>query len=142
MRCFRSLPGLTCAVLLLWTAGMPPDTRAQQDDSGVKYGKVYVSGENPVIRLLLKEGDTLTQWKETVKSDKYTVELVWRDFAEPFQLDTPSGGKTNPYGITPFFIPAKAAEVVINGRKAAGRPFPVPRGRMRNSTAFPAFSET
>jgi hypothetical protein len=201
----------------------PLAVMAQQDDRGVKYGRVYVSGENPVVRLLLKEGappatdasfwrvvyspagmghvlflrsdlagdgatpddirlaftdneklagylsrdimsafnkvyvddpfpvvkatfaksgDTTTEWKETVTSDTYTIELVWREFEEPFQLDTPAGGKTNPYGITSFFIPARAADVIINGRKAAGRPYPVPRGRMRNSTAFLAFSET
>jgi hypothetical protein len=220
---FWSLVGLMCATLLLVIVAVAPRIQAQGDDSGVKYGKVYVSGENPVIRLLLKEGeppatdasfwrvvyspvgmghvlflrsdiagdgktpddirlaftdnemlagyiardimsafnrvyvddpfpvtkatftkngDTLTQWKETVKSDKHTIELVWHDFVESFQLDTPAGGKTNPYGITSFFIPAKAADVVINGRKAAGRPYPVPRGRMQNSTAFLAFSET
>jgi len=196
---------------------------AQQDESGVKYGKVYISGENPVIRLSLKEGDpaatevsfwrviyspagmghvlyiksdiagdgktaddirtaftdneklldylskqimsafnkvyvedpfpvqkatftksgdTLTAWKETIRSDKYTIELAWKDFYEPFQLDTPAGGARNPYGITSFFIPAKAAEVIINGKKAAGRPFPTMRGKMQNSTAFLAFSET
>ena len=197
---------------------------AQQDSSGVKYGRVYVSGENPVIRLLMKEGgtptteasfwrvvyspagaghvlflrsgidadnptrqsglriaftdneklaeylgkeimsafnkvyaddpfpvqkatfrkngNTLTEWKETVKSRKYTIQLVWKDFAEPFQLDTPAGGRTNPYGIASLFIPARAAEVIINGKKAPGRPFPTRRGRMENSTAFLAFSET
>lgn len=198
---------------------------AQQDSSGVKYGRVYVSGENPVIRLLMKEGatptteasfwrvvyspagmghvlflrsgiaadpsskpagairiaftdneklaeylgreimsafnkvyvddpfpvrkatftksgNTTSEWRETVKSDAYTIELVWSDFAEPFQLDTPAGGRTNPYGIASLFIPARAAEVIINGKKAAGRPFPTRRGRMENSTAFLAFSET
>jgi hypothetical protein len=209
-----------CLIALL--AALP--LSAQQDSSGVKYGRVYVSGENPVIRLLMKEGgtpttdasfwrvvyspagaghvlflrtgidadnptkqsglriaftdspklaeylgkeimsafnkvyaddpfpvrkatfrksgSTLTEWKETVRSERYMVQLVWRDFAEPFQLDTPSGGRTNPYGIASLFIPARAAEVIINGKKAAGRPFPTRRGRMENSTAFLAFSET
>ena len=213
------------AALAALTLGAPRALVAQQDESGVKYGKVYVSGENPVIRLLPREGgaptteasfwrvvyspvgmghvlflrsgiaadnttkeagairiaftdneklaaylgmeimsafnkvyvddpfpvqkatftksgNTLSEWKETVKSDAYTIELVWSDFAEPFQLDTPAGGKTNPYGITSLFIPAKTADVIINGKKAAGRPFPTKRGRMENSTAFLAFSET
>ncbi|MFI5311202.1 MAG: hypothetical protein ACHQQ3_08230 [Gemmatimonadales bacterium] len=215
------LPKLPRCLLAL-LAALP--LAAQPDSSGVKYGRVYVSGENPVIRLLpaagatpttdasfwrvvyspvgmghvlflrsgiapdnpsspptiriaftdneklaeylgkeimsafnkayaddpfpirkatfTKSGNTLTEWKETVKSDQYTVELVWRDFAEPFQLDTPSGGKTNPYGITSFFIPARSADVIINGKKAEGRAFPTKRGRMENSTAFLAFSET
>ena len=217
----------TCVIAALSALppGAPRTLCAQQDGSGVKYGKVHVSGENPVIRLLPREGaapsteasfwrvvyspvgmghvlflrsgigvdntgkptndiriaftdnaklaaylgkeimsafntvyaddpfpvqkaafttsgNTLSEWKETVKSDAYTIDLVWSDFAEPFLLDTPTGGKTNPYGITSLFIPARAAEVIINGKKAVGRPFPTTRGRMENSTAFLAFSET
>ena len=209
-----------CLIALLAAPLLP----AQQDSSGVKYGRVYVSGENPVIRLLpsagatptteasfwrvvyspagmghvlflrsgidaenptkqpairlaftdneklaeylgkeimsafnkmyaddpftvrkatfTKSGNTSSEWRETVKSDAYEIELVWSDFAEPFQLDTPAGGRTNPYGIASMFIPARSAEVIINGKKAAGRPFPIKRGRMENSTAFLAFSET
>ena len=217
------IPLYLIALLTALLAALP--LPAQQDSSGVKYGRVYVSGENPVIRLLMKEGGTPTteasfwrvvyspagmghvlflrsgiaadnttppagairiaftdneklaeylakdimsafnkvyvadpfpvrkatfttsgntssEWRETVKSDTYTIELVWSDFAEPFQLDTPSGGRTNPYGIASMFIPARAAEVIINGKKAAGRPFPTKRGSMENSTAFLAFSET
>jgi hypothetical protein len=196
----------------------PPVTSGVQD--GVKLGKAYVSGENPVIRLLDKEGgtaltvasfwrviwspvgqghviyvttgdgkspgdlrlaiadnqklheylvdqilgtfdktyverpftfaqgtcrssgDTLKEWKETCKSDKYTIELAFRDFYEPFQLDTPVGGPRNPFGVTSFFIPAKAADVIINGTRAAGNVYPQKRGAMESSTAFLAFSES
>ena len=221
----KRIPTYVIAALAALPLGAPRPLSAQQDASGVKYGKVYVSGENPVIRLLPRErgtptteasfwrvvyspvgmghvlflrsgiaadnastspadiriaftdneklaaylakeimsafnkvyvddpfpvqkatftksGNTLSEWRETVKSDRYTIELVWSDFAEPFQLDTPAGGKTNPYGITSLFIPAKAAGVIINGKEAAGRTFPTKRGRMENSTAFLAFSET
>jgi hypothetical protein len=212
----------TSIVLALMLA-VSPCAFAEQDESGVKRGKVSVSGENPVIRLSFKEGeaavtdasfwrviyspvgmghvlflrsdiagdgktpddlriafadnekladylsrqimsafnkvyaedpfpvqratftrsgDTLTEWKETVKADKYTIDLVWRDFYEPFQLDTPVGGATNPYGITSLFLPAREADVIINGRRAAGRPFPTMRGKTQNSSAFLAFSET
>ena len=211
------------AIVLIFVLAVPCCAFAQQDESGVKYGKVYISGENPVIRLSLKEGeppltdvsfwrviyspagmghvlyirsdvtgdgkssddlriaftdneklldyvnkqimsafnkayvedpypmqkasftkggDTLKEWRETVKSDRYTIELAWRDFYQPFLLDTPVGGPRNPYGITSFFIPAKTADVTINGRKAAGHPLPTMRGKMQNSSAFLAFSET
>jgi hypothetical protein len=190
-----------------------------QGGGDIKEGKVYISGENPVIRLLLKEGaqpstnvsfwrvvhspvgkghacyvtsgqpggqvlraaftdndrlldylnkeimsafdksyaekpfpsikatfesrgDTLTEWMETVTSEKYKVQLVWKDFYEPFVLDTPTGGERIPYGIVSLFVPARNAEVIINGTKAEGKPFPQPRGKMQSSTAFLAFSET
>jgi hypothetical protein len=60
----------------------------------------------------------------------------------PLPAQQDSSGRTNPYGIASLFIPARAADVIINGKKAAGRPFPTRRGRMENSTAFLAFSET
>ena len=187
---------------------------------GVKVGKAYVSGENPVIRLLDKEGgtaltvasfwrviwspvgqghvvhvttgdgksagdlrlaiadnlklhdylvtqilgifdktylerpftvvqgtcrssgDTLKEWKETCKSDKHTIELAFRDFYEPFQLDTPVAGPRNPFGVTSFFIPAKSADVIINGKRASGNVYPRMRGPKQSSTAFLAFSES
>jgi hypothetical protein len=87
-------------------------------------------------------GDTMTERRVTFNSDKYTVALVWRDFYEPFQLDTPVGGGRNPFGITSLFIPAKSADVIINGKKAAGNVYPQKRGPVQSSSAFLAFSES
>jgi hypothetical protein len=53
----------------------------------------------------------------------------------------PVGGQFT-YGITSMFIPARSADLVINGKKAAGTPFPEPMGSMPSSSAFLAFSET
>jgi hypothetical protein len=89
-----------------------------------------------------KSGDALTDWKEVCRSDQYTVELVWRDLYPAFQLDTPTGGARNPFGITSLFIPAKSADLTINGRKIAGNVYPQMRGPSQSSSAFLAFSET
>ena len=87
-------------------------------------------------------GDTMTERRVTFKSDKYAVALVWRDFYEPFQLDIPVVGGRNPFGITSLFIPAKSADVIINGKKAAGNVYPQKRGPAQSSSAFLAFSES
>jgi hypothetical protein len=87
-------------------------------------------------------GNTLKEWTETFKSDRYNVSLTWRDFYDPFQFDTPTGGPRNPFGITSLLIPAKAAEVVINGKRAAGNAYPQMRGPAQSSSAFLAFSES
>jgi hypothetical protein len=89
-----------------------------------------------------KGGDTMAGWKETIVADAFRIELVWKDFYEPFLLDTPTGGQRNPYGITSMYLPARSAEVWINGKKAAGRPTPQLRGSSPSSSAFLAFSET
>jgi hypothetical protein len=59
MRKMKRLAIVFLAAALLCTAA--PATRAQTpagNQGGVKLGKVYVTGENPVIRLLDKEGGT------------------------------------------------------------------------------------
>jgi hypothetical protein len=86
-------------------------------------------------------GDTLKEFKETIKAGKLNIELVWRDFQPPFLMDSPTGGARNPFGITSMMVPAKSADVVINGKKAAGTVFPQTRGSIP-STAFLAFSES
>ena len=108
------------------------------------YNRTYQDRPYTVIPggTFTRSGDALKEYKEVCRSDRYTVELIWRDFYEPFQLDTPSGGERNPFGITSFFIPAKTAEVIINGKKASGNVYPQMRGPMQSSTAFLAFSES
>ena len=220
----RMMPGLPIILSVLVSAAVGAQTPAPPAQAGVqqgvKVGKVYVSGENPVIRLLDKEGgtplvvasfwriiwspvgaghvcyittgdgkspddlrialvdnqklfefltnevlgsydktyhdrpfktvqatfgssgDTASEWQERCTSDQYKVELAWRDLYPPFQLDTPAGGSPNPFGITSLFIPAKSADVIVNGRKLAGGVYPQMRGPAQSSSAFLAFSES
>jgi hypothetical protein len=52
------------------------------------------------------------------------------------QSDTPVGGGRNPFGITSLFIPAKSADVIINGKKAPGNVYPQKRGPVQSSSAL------
>jgi len=88
------------------------------------------------------DGSVMTERRITGRSNKYNVVLVWRDFGEPFQIDTPVGGAANPFGVTSLFIPAKSASVLINEKKAAGNVYPQMRGPAQSSSAFLAFSES
>jgi len=89
-----------------------------------------------------RSGDTATAWKETIRSAGTTVELVWRDFYEPFVIESRAGVPHNPYTILSTFIPARAADVIVNGTRAAGNPTPRMRGTRQSSSAFLAFAET
>jgi hypothetical protein len=89
-----------------------------------------------------RSGDTATAWKEIIRSAGTTVELVWRDFYEPFVIESRVGVPHNPYTILSTFIPARAADVIINGTRAAGTPTPRMRGTRQSSSAFLAFAET
>lgn len=89
-----------------------------------------------------RSGDTATAWKETIKADGYAIDLVWRDFYEPFAIESRVGVPHNPYTILSTFIPAKSADVIINGTRAAGTVTPRMRGNRQSSSAFLAFAET
>lgn len=85
-----------------------------------------------------KKGDTLAEYREIVTSGTTKVELVWRDYCPPLLIEIP----VKPFTITTTLIPAKVAEVHVNGVKAAGRVFPRPEGTAQGSTGTLAFSET
>jgi hypothetical protein len=107
------------------------------------FDKAYGEKPFPVsVARFEHSGDTATAWKESIKSDAYTIELVWRDFYDPFVIESRAGVPHNPYTILSTFIPARAAEVIINGKRAAGNPTPRMRGTRQSSSAFLAFAET
>jgi len=90
-----------------------------------------------------REGDSRQAWTETVRSDGDDISLTWSDFSEPFVLTLGAGSVPGrPHGVYSCFIPARGARVALNGRVAAGRPFPQQRGEREGSTACLALSET
>jgi hypothetical protein len=89
-----------------------------------------------------RSGDTATAWRETLNADGYSIELVWRDFYEPFAIESRAGVPHNPYTILSTFVPARTAEVIINGKRAAGSATPRMRGTRQSSSSFLAFAET
>jgi hypothetical protein len=107
------------------------------------FDKSYAEKPFPVRHARFeRSGDTATAWTETVKADGYSIDLVWRDFYEPFAIESHAGVPHNPYTIVSTFIPAKTADVVINGKRAAGTATPRMRGTRQSSSAFLAFAET
>lgn len=80
-------------------------------------------------------GDSIKERRESCLSDKYKVELVWRDLREPGLVDILPGSRpTNPFGITYLRIPAGSADVRINDAPAPGV--------MAPDVTFLAFGET
>lgn len=107
------------------------------------FDRVYAESPFPVRAARFeRRGDTKTTWREVLTAEGYTIELVWRDFLEPFAIESKVGAPHNPFTILSTFVPARAAEVIINGRSAAGRATPRTRGTRESSSAFLAFAET
>jgi hypothetical protein len=85
-------------------------------------------------------GDSLSERRERCEGGNYKIELVWRDFQTASVRDTMVGSRPqNPFGLTYLRIPARAAEIIINGKKAAGLTYPIAPG---DSSSFLAFGET
>jgi hypothetical protein len=107
------------------------------------FDKAYGEKPFPIRRARFeRKGDTTTAWTESLTADGYRIDLVWRDLLEPFAIESKAGVPHNPYTILSTFVPAKTAEVVINGTRAAGQATPRMRGTRQSSSAFLAFAET
>jgi hypothetical protein len=72
----------------------------------------------PVRGTITQSGDTVTERKETCKSDTHNIELIWRGFLDPTWVDIRPGANVL---MTFTMVMAKEAEVIINGKKAPGR---------------------
>ena len=98
----------------------------------------------PVVEAVFsKSGDARSFWTETIESEDDSVALTWYDFGEPFMLTVAAGSvQGRPHGVYSCFIPARRAQVTLNGQVAAGRPLPQKRGDRDSSTACLAWSET
>jgi hypothetical protein len=66
-------------------------------------------------------GDAMHEVTESCTSPKYQVQLAWHDLQAPEMLDIQPGSRpNNPFGIVAIRLPAKGADVTINGKKAPG----------------------
>ncbi len=90
-----------------------------------------------------KSGDGRSFWTETVESDEHTISLTWYDFMEPFMLVVPAGSAPGrPHGVYSCFVPARKAQITVNGEVAEGLVIEDMRGNKKSSTACLAWSET
>jgi hypothetical protein len=77
-----------------------------------------------------RDGDGQNFWTETVDSAEESIELTWHDFAEPFVLRAEPGSVPGrAHGVYSCFIPARKAQLTVNGQVASGRPYPERRQR-------------
>jgi hypothetical protein len=79
---------------------------------------------------------------ETVVASSARITLSWYDCIEPFVLHAPPGFNDRPIGVFSTFFPARAAQLEVDGRVAAGRVWPEMRGDRQSSSACLAWSET
>lgn len=98
----------------------------------------------PVVdAVFARSGDSRFFWTEIIDTAIEHLALTWYDFGEPFVISVPAGSRPDrPLGWSSVFVPARRAQLTLNGRVAIGQPFPEPRGDRMSSTAGLALSET
>ena len=79
---------------------------------------------------------------ETAVAADARITLSWYDCIEPFVLNAPPGFNNRPIGVFSTFFPARSAQIEIDGKVAAGNPWPEMRGDRQGSSACLAWSET
>ncbi|HAA94468.1 MAG TPA: hypothetical protein DCE26_02115 [Dehalococcoidia bacterium] len=90
-----------------------------------------------------RKGDTQNFWTETIESDDETIAMTWYEFMEPYMLVVPAGSASGrPHGVYSCFIPARKAQLTINGEVASGGVTHDRRGDKDSSSACLALSET
>ena len=104
----------------------------------------FASQELPFIQAVFsRTGDTTYFWTEHIETDEESIAMTWYDFGEPFGIGVEAGSNPErPMGWTSVFIPARKAQLTLDGQVATGRPFPEPRADKMSSTAGLALSET
>ena len=98
----------------------------------------------PVVEAAFtRSGNAIGYWTETVESDEDTISMSWYDFMEPFMITVPAGSvEGRPHGVYSCFIPARRAQLTINGLAAQGQVVESMRGDHPASSACIAWSET
>jgi hypothetical protein len=89
-----------------------------------------------------RTGSSLSAVEERIVSAKGEIILAWWDFMAPFVLTMPPGAMDRPLGVYSTFIPARGAQLSVNGEAASGKVFPQERGGRPSSSCVLAWSET
>jgi hypothetical protein len=105
--------------------------------------KEFAAGSLPIIDAKFeRSGNSLSTVEERIISRKDEIILTWWDFMAPFVLTMPPGAMNRPLGVYSTFIPARSAQLSVNGQAAAAKVFPQERGGRPSSSCVLAWSET
>jgi len=90
-----------------------------------------------------RSGDMRTSWTEQVAARSEEIALTWHEIGDPLLIHTqPNATPGRPYGVCTVLVPALGAHLSLNGKQAAGRPWPREREGRPFSTCALAFSES
>ncbi len=89
-----------------------------------------------------RTGNSLATVEERVTSDDEAIVLAWWDLMKPFILTMPPGAMNRPLGVFSTFIPARSAQLSVNGEASRGKVFAQERFGRPSSSCCLAWSES
>jgi hypothetical protein len=89
-----------------------------------------------------RTGHSLATVEERIESGDGQIVMAWWDLISPFILTMPPGAMNRPLGVYSTFIPARSAQLTVNGRALPGKVFPQERGGKPSSSCVLAWSES
>lgn len=89
-----------------------------------------------------RSGNSLSTVEERVVSRRDEIILTWWDLMPPFILTMPPGAMNRPLGVYSTFLPARSAQLSVNGQASAAVPFAQERFGRASSSCCLAWSES
>jgi hypothetical protein len=91
-----------------------------------------------------RQGDLQGSWTQKVHSGPDEITLTWSNLIDPLLMahDQPAQLPDRKYGVSVVMIPAREAELKLNGQRASGQAWPCKYDGQPFSTAALAFSES
>ena len=91
----------------------------------------------------VRDGDPRSAVTETILGVGETIVMTWHDCIDAFVISSPPGTPPErPIGVFSTMFPAREAQVELDGRLAAGTPWPQMRDDRQTSSCCLAWSET
>ena len=117
--------------------------RFLQREIEVMLHKPFADESLPVIDADFKRtGNSLSTIEERVVSAKDELILTWWDMMKPFILTVPPGAMNRPLGVYSTFLPARSAQLSVNGEAATAKVFLQDRFGKPASSCCLAWSES
>jgi hypothetical protein len=105
--------------------------------------KEFADEDLPIIDAQFsRTGSSLSTVEERVVSTDDEIIMSWWDLMTPFILTMPPGAMNRPIGVYSTFLPARSAQLSVNGEAATGKPFPQERSGRASSSCCLAWSES
>ena len=105
--------------------------------------KPFADESLPIIDATFeRDGDALSTVHERIDSSEDEIILTYRDLLPPFVLTLPPGTMNRPIGVYSTFLPARGAQLSVNGKAASAKVFLQDRFGKPASSCCLAWSET